>query len=452
MEQPKKEAKKPQTSNRRIRFLDRFYYYFDYVFKIISEAVRDSVYFFQRLLGAAVAKIFVVLSTFFINPMTEKRPILYKIFLGLPRVLIGIALLVILSAVALILFLIGGTLSGILGFRNLADYTLKEQLAAWLSLIILLAGFDFLYGQCGIISLGHSAIVMWGAFATAFLFNGTFGFSLPFLPSMIIAAVTSFLLGLILGLPSLRIKDYYLVIISLAFGLSLPMFLKSQYMSDYTGIAMGGLDFNQPPPPSVFSWMLPATWSYFLIVGMCLILIIFSYNLMHHSQVGRAFRTIKCDVEVSTIMGIPVVRYKLLAFAMSAVYASLSGSMFLYLNKFISVDSYTTNDSIDYIVASVIGGPGSILGSTFGGVLIAFEKDISERISMLFSSAHFLTRMFFGVFMLIMVFVAPRGIAGEITKRLKSNLLHKSKRGAYYLAPPPDYDFLDMKGTAIKKE
>ena len=470
-------AQKREVPNRRIRLFDRFFYYYDYFFKVTSEAVRDVVYFFQRVFGAVLAQIFVVISVFFINPMKDSRPLYYKVAIGVPRILIGICLLTALCIVALVGFLIGGTISGILGFRNIADYSLKEQLAAWSILILillaapiflsefwlfkislffcsilLLIGFDFLYGQCGIISLGHSAIVMWGAFLTAFLYNGNFGFSLPFLPSMGLAAATSFLLGILLGLPSLRIKDYYLVIISLAFGISLPLFLRSKYMADYTGIALGGVEVNPPGAPSLFSWMSLPTWNYFFVVGIALGLIIFAYNLMHHSQVGRAFRTIKCDVEVSTIMGIPVVKYKLLAFAMSASFASIAGSLIMYVNHFISADSYGTNDSIDYIVASVIGGPGSILGCTFGGILLTFEKDIAEKISAIFSSGNFLTRMFYGIFMLVMVFVAPRGIAGELTKRLKSNLFSRPKRGAYYLSPPPDYDFLEMKGSTIKKD
>jgi branched-chain amino acid transport system permease protein len=215
---------------------------------------------------------------------------------------------------------------------------------------------------------------------------------------------------------------------------------------------MGGLSVDQMPVPHFLAFISPQTYSYFFVVGTVMFLIIFAYNLMHHSPIGRAFRTIKCDVEISTILGIPVVKYKLLAFALSALYASTAGSLIMYLNKFISTDSYTVNDSIDYIVAAVVGGPESILGCSIGGLFLTFEKDIAASMGHLVFRGNFLTRMFYGVLMILIVFVAARGIGGEFTRRLKSKFLSKPQRGKYYYSPPPDYDFLNMKGSTIKEE
>jgi branched-chain amino acid transport system permease protein len=198
--------------------------------------------------------------------------------------------------------------------------------------------------------------------------------------------------------------------------------------------------------------MSQPTWNYFFVVGIVLFLIIFAYNLMHHSPLGRAFRTIKCDVEVSTILGIPVVKYKLLAFAMSATYASIAGSLIMYLNRFISSDSYTVNDSIDYIVAAVVGGPESILGCAIGGLFLTFQKDLSAGMGNFVLRGNHLARMFYGIIMILVVFVAPRGIAGEFSRKLKSRFISKTQRGKYYYSPPPDYDFLEMKGSTIKEE
>ncbi len=394
-----------------------------------------------------------------------------------PRILVGLLLLLLLCLSALIFILIGGTISGLLGFRNIVDYSLKEQIAAWLVLIIILAalprfmtefglyrvslffcftlilvGFNFLYGQCGILSLGHAGFVSLGGFVTAFLYTGTFGIKFPFFLSMIIASISSFTFGLILGLPSLRVKDYYLVIVTLGFMLAVPQLLSSKYLAPYTGMSMGGISTDSMVIPKILSWMSVQTWNYFFVVGTAIFLIVMAYNLMHHSPIGRAFRTIKCDVEVSTILGIPVVKYKLLAFAMSAAYASIAGSLIMYINRFISSDSYNVNDSIDYIVAAVVGGPESILGCVVGGLFLTFQKDLAAGMGNLVLGGNHLARMFYGMIMILVVFVAPRGIAGEVSRRIRSRFISKPQRGKYYYSPPPDYDFLDMKGSTIKEE
>jgi len=472
----KEQKGKPNT--RRIRLVDNIYYFYDYTLKVLGEYTRNIYQFFQRFIAIVFAKIFLVISVFFVNPFTDGRLIAYKVPLGILRILVGLVLLTVLCITALVGVLIGGTFATLLGFRNIADYSLKEQIAACLTFMIILSvlpfhlsdfwtykitlifcyiliiiGFDFLYGQCGIISLGHAGFVFWGAYTTAFFYTGSFGFKLPLLLSLALAAASSFLVGVLLGLPSLRIKDSYLFIITLAFTISLPQIFRSRYMSKYTGLETGGLSVDQNPPPAFLSHLMSQTiWNYFYTIGIALVLIIFAYNLLHHSQIGRAFRTIKCDVEVSTIMGIPVFKYKLLASAMSAVYAAVAGGLIMYLNRFIAPDSYGVNDSIDYIVASVIGGPGSILGSSFGGIFLVLEKDIATAVShMVFKGDH-LTRMFYGIFMILVVFIAPRGIVGELTKSLKSALIRSPKRGAYYTSPPADYDFLEMKSPTIKED
>lgn len=463
----------PEFKKRKIRFVDWFYFLFDYVFKVISEGVIDCYQFIQRVLAVLMARVFIAISVFFVSPFTKDRSVTYKVFVGIPKVLIGLILLTFLCLVTLVVFLFGGTLASLTGFRNIADYSFKEQIAAWAVFmlvwfwlpfhltdywtfkvalvfchILIIVGFNFLYGQCGILSLGHAGFVFWGSYMTAFLYTGSFGFKLPFFISMLLASLSSFVIGLGLGLPSLRVKDYYLVIITLAFTISLPQILRSRHMAEYSGLSSGGISITQIAPPEFLaSCMSQAVWNYFFVGTITFALIIFVYNIWHHSQVGRAFRTIRCDTEVSIIMGIPVVRYKLLAFAMSALYASIAGSLVMYLNQFIAPDSYTVNDSIDYIVASVVGGPASILGCSVGGIFLAFEKELASAMAHVVFRGNHLTRMFYGILMIFIVFVAPRGIVGEATKKLKSALIRRPKRGAYYLAPPPDFDFLDMKST-----
>ena len=357
----------------RMEIRDRFFYYKDYILKLAAERAMDVYFFGQRVFAYLIAKLAFVAGYYFVNPIKSTDSLIKKIFVGIPKIIFGLLLLVTLSSLILCFFLVGGTIAGCLGLMNIVDYSFKEQIAAWSPLIILsllapcylsefwlfkmsmllcfiliMIGFNILYGQCGILTLGHAGFVLLGSFLTAFLYSGTFGFHVSFFIATVISAAVSFLVGLIMGAPSLRIKDYYLVIVTLAFVLALPQVLRSKYLAEYTGLAVGGLSVEALTPPHFLSYLKEGTWSYFYVLFISVPLVIFAYNLCYHSQIGRAFKTIKCDVEISAIFGIPVVRYKLLAFGLSATYASVAGSLVLSLTKFISSDTFTITDSIDY--------------------------------------------------------------------------------------------------------
>ena len=360
-----------------------------------------------------------------------------------------------------------GTFAGILGFRNLAEYSFREQLAAWGSLIVLLViaphflgeytlfriglvasmsvtviGMDLLFGQCGIISLGQSGFLMTSGFMAAWLTNGTFGIQLPVLISVFFGALFNGVLGLVLGLPALRVKDDYLVIVSLSLTLAIPLILKSQYLEKYAGLNEGGLFLKDLKAPDFISWMQPHVYRYFLVLIPALILIFIAYNLIHHSQVGRALRTIKCDKEVSMIIGIPAVRYKLLAFVMSAIYFGFGGGFMFILTQNISSYSYEVSNSLDFLFANVIGGPGSILGSIVGGSFLVFQPDLTQFVAQHVTGGKALIQCGYGVALILIVYFLPGGLASETTAWLKSKVWARSRRGAFQMAPPLDYDYI----------
>jgi branched-chain amino acid transport system permease protein len=178
------------------------------------------------------------------------------------------------------------------------------------------------------------------------------------------------------------------------------------------------------------------------MVIIFLLMIIFAYNLTQHSQIGRAFKTIKCDIEVSSIIGVPVLRYKVFAFALSAFYAAVGGGMLTIAIKFISPESYGLEDSIQYKIAMILGGAGSILGSVFGGLYLAFEPNVGSWMATVIPRGEKLTLGLSGALLVLVVYQFPRGIAGELVLFLKSRFLTRPRRGQYYINPPADYDYL----------
>ena len=391
------------------------------------------------------------------------------------RAAIGIPLVILVGLFASIVALTVASLGAIAGFRNSGTYTAREQLAAWavpavllillpylvgdlalsratnvLTYAILLIGIDVLFGHCGIPTLGHAGFVTIGAYVTAWLYGGTFGVSVPFMVAVFCGGLVGAAMGCLLALPAVRIKDHHLSVTTLAFGLVLPLVLKSRYMENYSGLRDGGLMVSAPEAPKWLAFVKPEAYNYYLIAFSFAALAYFAYNVIRHSQIGRGFKAIKCDVEVAGALGVPVNKLKLLAFTFSAFYAAFAGGLFMLKTGFISPDSYTIHDTVMYNIAIMFGGLCSLPGAVIAGVFMTFEPEVGAKIAELVPRGVQLTYAFTGALMIVMLYFAPRGIAGTITHHLKSRFVHKARRGRNYFTPPPDYNVIEARGARAK--
>lgn len=399
----------------------------------------------------------------------KKNKFLNLLFI-VPKLIFGLPLIAATFLIQMVIILIGGSLSGILGLRNLGDYTILETVYAWIATIsfcfilpyvfgpyllfkacliftftILLIGLNFLYGQCGIISLGHASFVLLGAYGTTLLYNGAFGAEFPFLLSVFIASFIVSILGIFLGALSLRIKDEYLIMITLAFAIAVPQILRSKYLESFGGGSSEGIEIKDILPPAFLSWLPKTFWHFYIIAPMFLLAVGFAYNLQVKSQIGRAFALIKCDDEIARSQGVSVTKYKLLAFVLSAFFAAFAGGLTTTISPFVSSHSFTSLDSIEYFIGLIIGGSGNIFGSLIGGVFLAFDSDIIKAVSNMVNGGQNLMRAVFGLVLVLMVNFLPEGIGGFIQKRIRAKVTPVIRRGLYFMRPPPDYDYLESK-------
>lgn len=452
------------------RIYDTFYRWLDFFQQVILERldeeytalVRDHAH---RLIAGLTS----ILSLLVLFKREEKNRFL-QLVLAPFKLCLGIAFAGVLLVIFLTVTLIFGALAGIVGLRNLSEYQFKEQLAAWLIVLLImmaapflfseylvsriqfcllyaliLIGFCFLYGQCGIMSLGQATFVFLGAYFTAWLHLGTFFRPLPLLPSVFIGGCGTAIIGILLGLPSLRVRDSYLVVITLVFGQIVLKLFRSKYLSEYSGASAGGLLLESSSPPQFLSFLTDSQWVYYSILFPGFLLIYAAHNILRKSQIGRALRIIKCDVEVSTILGVPVFRYKLFAFAISAFYAGCAGGLFFLLIGSISPESFGFQESLDYMIASVIGGPEGILGAVVGGAYLTLQSDMMRKVADIYPQADNLMRAASGVILIIAIYLFPSGIAGRLSGWVKSKVSGPRFRGAYRVLPPPDYDFLNQR-------
>ncbi|ACL05192.1 inner-membrane translocator [Desulfatibacillum aliphaticivorans] len=256
--------------------------------------------------------------------------------------------------------------SGLLLFPFIASNYLKTYyiyVANCIAVNIIAAiGLNLLVGCTGQISLGHAGFFAVGAYATAAL-TGKLG--APFLPSLLIAASISALLGFLLGLPALRLEGPYLSIATLGFGLTITQIIgKIQYLGARQGLhapdlVVGPFNLNSDAE------------KYYLFAAMAFAACLFARNLMK-TRVGRAFIAIRdSDVAAST-MGVNLMIYKTLAFAVSAFFAGLAGGLYAFVLGYIQPDTFNLLMSIMFLAMIVVGGLGSISGAVAGAVLLTW--------------------------------------------------------------------------------
>lgn len=228
--------------------------------------------------------------------------------------------------------------------------------------IIVTIGLNILVGYTGQISLGHAGFFALGAYFTVLSMTHL---HLPFLLALLLAAFIAAFFGFVLGLPALRLEGPYLAIATLGFGMAITQVIGRWEV-------FGGRMGLETPPLTLFTYVLESdTQRYFLIVAIAFLMIMAARNLMK-TKVGRAFIAIRDSDIAAETMGVNLVYYKTLAFAVSAFYAGVAGGLFAFLLGFINPSTFNFILSIYFLAFVIVGGLGSIFGSIMGGIVMTW--------------------------------------------------------------------------------
>ena len=276
--------------------------------------------------------------------------------------------------------------------------------------IISALGLMLLSGYCGQFSMGHAAFMMVGAFATSNMVTAGMNFYL----ALVLGGLAAALAGIVFGLPSGKVKEFYLVLSTLAAQFIITYIVVSWFGGD-TGVHIPAVKF--------FGWTLDRAENYWYLVLVVLVLMTFFAKGITRSKVGRAFVAIRDNDIAAEAMGINTYGYKLLAFAVGCFYAGVAGGLWAGFINFATVDHYTLYDSIWYLAIVFIGGIGTITGVYFGSIFIRGIKELSYLVTPVISNllppgspvaegiTLSLPYLLFGVALAIFIIFEPRGLA-----------------------------------------
>lgn len=278
-------------------------------------------------------------------------------------------------------------------------------------------GLNLLLGYAGQISIAHGAFLGVGAYTLAFITNAT---PIPFFLALPLAGVVAMLVGLIFGLPSVRIRGLYLAIATFAAQVIIVWILIHM-----PGIG-GGTGATIVKRPSIGPFTFDSDRSYYFVVMAIVVLaLVFSENIIR-SRVGRAFIAVQ-EREISArVLGVNVSGYKLLAFMLSSFYAGVAGGLWGAYTLAISYEHFLIITSIQYLAMIIVGGLGSIVGSVYGAMFMVLMplllRTLVDMTSPMFpaigTKVVYIENFFFGLVIVLFLIFEPRGLV-QIWIRIK---------------------------------
>jgi branched-chain amino acid transport system permease protein len=294
-----------------------------------------------------------------------------------------------------------------------------SELAGGAAIAIVVLGLSWLTGWSGQISLGNSGFMAVGAYAAGIWAHHHA--STPLIFTFVLAIMVGGLSGLIIAIPSTRLRGPYLAGMTLAFSAAVTPL--AQNFTSVTG-GEGGLFFNSLATPKWFAHFFGgpyaainanAQWTADLAVVVAGVMFFFMANLFH-SRTGRAMRLVRDNDVAAELMGVNLARTRTMAFVVSAAFAGLGGALFALLHASIQPESFPIGLSITLLTLMVLGGIGTLSGAVIGGIIYSFSANFVAHVNSLTgvnptsNVGANMQGMIFSVLLILTMLFAPRGI------------------------------------------
>lgn len=285
---------------------------------------------------------------------------------------------------------------------------------------ILAVSLNTIVGYAGILSIGHAAFFGIGAYASG-IFAVKFGFS--FWIGILLGFCISGLISFIIGLPTVRLKGDYLLIMTL--GLCE---IVNSVITNWESVTYGSFGINHIPAVTFTGFVFNSDLSQLGLILGCLILVCYCSWLIDTSQFGRILNAIRDNEDAAESLGINTMRHKITILIFGGIFASLAGSLYAHYRTGITPPQFSLEISIWIFSMVVLGGVGSIKGCVLGAVLLVFLPEglawfrytklfnilssiIGDRISY---NLPMLNQMLYGLLLIIMMIFRPKGMLGKI--------------------------------------
>jgi branched-chain amino acid transport system permease protein len=312
--------------------------------------------------------------------------------------------------------LILGLLVALLLVPAIASGHIMNLLILILITIVAVHGVNIVLGFCGEITVAQAAFVGVSAYCFAILSEA----GCPWIVSMILGVAVTCLIGLLFGLPALRVKGFYLLMVTLGAQFILP------WVFSHWKSVTGGLVWGQPVPEiTILGGTINSDLEkYYVALVVCSIMTVVVWNIKR-SRVGRALTAIRDNDLAAEAMGINVFKYKLIAFFLCALFAGVAGFLWAIYTEHLFPDHFYLMDSVWYIAMLIVGGMGTISGAILGTAFLLVLSELTVSYAPVFTdllpfefsaaSGVSLGSLMFSVIIMLFLIFEPRGITHAVS-------------------------------------
>ena len=298
-------------------------------------------------------------------------------------------------------------------------------------------GINILLGLTGQISLGHAGFYAIGAYVGAILtttYEWSFWLALP------LAGVVAGIAGMLLAIPALRVRGPYLAMVTIAFG-----FVIEQGAAEWKGVTGGWNGIMFIPLPEVFGYTLIER-DVALLVAVLTFGSVALFARLNASDWGKAMRAVRDSELAARSLGLDPVMVRTAAFTVSAAITGVAGAIFASLTNFISPESFPFLQSILFLLVAIIGGIGTVLGPVVGALVVVLLPEFLSALAEY-------RLLFVGVLLLVVLVATPRGVVGEIERRLRRTDPRPARAGTFdvgaFLSRPGAGEPLAVEGLEV---
>jgi branched-chain amino acid transport system permease protein len=271
-------------------------------------------------------------------------------------------------------------------------------------------GMMLLTGYTGQVSLGHAAFLAMGSYTSAILTVKGW----PFLVALPLSGIFAALVGIVIGLPALRLSGLYLAIATMGFA-----FIVDEILVRWESLTRGNLGIYLSPP-SIGPLTLDSEKSFYYLGLALLILALLAAKNILRSPTGRAMIAIRDSEVAAQTMGINLAKYKTVAFALSAFFTGIAGSLYAHKVTFINPESYTLLVSIELLVMIIIGGLGSLHGAIYGTAFVILLPQLiiltKDHLPSFVRDQTGLEAGLYGLMIILFILFEPLGLYGRWLK------------------------------------
>jgi branched-chain amino acid transport system permease protein len=275
--------------------------------------------------------------------------------------------------------------------------------------VILAMSLNLAMGFTGLLNIGHVAFYGIGAYTSALL---TLKLGFSFWPSILMAGIIASIFGILLAIPTLKLRGDYLALATLGFAI-----IAEAVMRNWISLTNGPLGLPGIPKPHIFSFSFSSTFSYALLVIFFAIIAYIIIKYITKTPFGRVLKAIREDELVAKSLGKNTTKFKTIALAVSAFFAGIAGSLYAHYISFIDPSSFSVMESILIISMIIVGGFGSVEGSIIGAIILVILPEPLRFLPLPSYAIGALRQIIYALILILLLILRPAGFLGEFRSK-----------------------------------